>query len=138
MPIDEKEEFHEESQISLWETDKRNSNFISSSMNKANFQDKHENLFLDGESEKILRTNEAGFMHTKPKQLVNNPILGSDSSLLKVRSTNKVLEEENPGHMPKFHQQERDDDANFGQADPRLRKNLSAVRTGKNKGESSD
>ena len=108
MPIDEKEEFNEESQISLWETEKKNSNLISNSMQKAVFQDKPENLFLENTNKKAKNQENGKVFSPKEKEFVKNPILCNDSEILKGGATNKVLEEEHLGHLPKFHQEKEE------------------------------
>ena len=123
MPIDEKEEFDEESQISLWETDKRNSNFISTSMQKASPLDNNEN--------KKVYSNPNNYTRNKQvKALVNDPILDSEPGFLKQTRSNKVLEEEH-GHIPKFHQEKEDMVLN---SINRIPKNVSYVGHRKNKG----
>lgn len=135
MPIDEKEEFDEESQISLWETDRRSSNVVSTSMQKHTQRNKCTNPLVDEESDAgkmLVERTHSSSEGKKPEALVTNPILEAEPGRSKRRSSNRVLEEVHTGLMSKFHQ-EREDGAYFHSSNPAL-KNSHAAKPRKNKG----
>jgi hypothetical protein len=135
VPIDEKEEFDEESQISLWETDKRNNLSLLNSMNKFSQTGKTEKPFLDDQQPKNSDKKVNQKQKSKKKQLVDNPILIGDSNLFKEESTDKFLEEEHSGHIPGFHQQGKDGDPGINISGIKMvNRNFSAVRKKNNKG----
>ena len=103
-------------------------------MHKTIEKDKNEqeNLFLDNDNNQVFKSKKSReILTSKEKQFGDNLILSNDSGFLKTRSINKVLEEENPGHIPKFHQQERDEGRNIDREG--LRKEFNVTKPQKNK-----
>lgn len=135
MPIDEKEEFDEESQICLWETKSRSSNFASTSMQKQAPSRKDSGL-LAGEdsSEGKKRVDQRASLarRQKPKALVTNPILEEEAGGAKQRPNNMVLEEVQNGLMSRFHQEREEN--NFSHSPGLAPKASQASKPHKNKG----
>lgn len=135
MPIDEKEEFDETSQISLWETEKRPSQSILNSVSRVAQPERFESPVVGDRPPKGPRGREPLPVKAKARQLVENPILGSDSNFLKEPSSNKVLEEEHPGRIPKFHRPEREEEVGVDISGiKRARRGFSAARKKAGKG----